>query len=66
MRQKKEENYVEDLLNEEDIDVIAVLNARFRHPIRTFIRSKLFVIEVNIKEYMQKFKLFVRRVTAEW
>lgn len=60
MRQKKEEKYVEDLLKEDDIDVIAVLNARFRHPIRTFIRSKLFVFKVNIKEYMQRFKFFVK------
>jgi len=60
VRQKKEEKYVEDLLNEDDIDVIAVLNARFKHPIRTFIRSKLFVIKVNIKEYIQIFKFFVK------
>jgi hypothetical protein len=60
VRQKKEEKYVEDLLKEDDIDVIAVLNARFKHPIRTFIRSKLFVIKVNIKEYIQIFKFFVK------
>jgi len=60
VRQKKGEKYVEDLLKEDDIDVIAVLNARFKHPIRTFIRSKLFVIKVNIKEYIQIFKFFVK------
>jgi len=60
VRQKKEEKYVEDLLKEDDIDVIAVLNARFRHPIRTFIRSKLFVFKVNIKEYIQIFKFFIK------
>lgn len=59
----KEEKYVEDLLKEKDIDVIAVLNAKFRHPYRTFFRYKFFVFKVNIKEYMQRFKFFVKKFT---
>ena len=62
----KEEKYVEDLLKEKDIDIIAVLNAKFRHPYRTFFYSKLFILKVNLKEYLQRIKFFIIKILKDF
>lgn len=62
----KEEKYVEDLLNEKDIDVIAVLNAKFRHPYRTFFWYHLFKFKVYLKDFLQRIKFFIKKILKDF
>jgi hypothetical protein len=61
-KSQKSTKYVEDLLQEDDIDVCAVLNAKFRNPIKTWFASKLFKLEIAFKERRQKVKFFLKKL----
>lgn len=61
-KQQEPVKYVEDLLQEDDIDVCAVLNAKFRNPIKTWVTSKLFNFEIAFKERKQQVKLFFKKL----
>lgn len=59
---QKSTKYVEDLLQEDEIDVCAVLDAKFRNPIKTWFASKLFKLRVAVKERRQKAKFFFKKL----
>jgi len=61
-KQQASVKYVEDLLQEDDIDVCAVLNAKFKNPIKTWFASNLFRIEIAFKERKQKVKFFYKKL----
>lgn len=61
-KQQTPVKYVEDLLQEDDIDVCAVINAKFRNPIKTWFISTLFNFEIAFKERKQKVKFVFKKL----
>ena len=61
-KSQKSTKYVEDLLQEDDIDVCAVLNAKWKNPIKTWVTSKLFNFEIELEEQKQKVKFFFKKL----
>jgi len=61
-KQQTPVKYVEDLLQEDDVDVCAVLNAKHKNPIRTWFTSKLFDLEIELKERKQRVKFFFKKL----
>jgi len=61
-KQQEPVKYIEDLLQEDDIDVCAVLEAKWKHPIKTWVTSKLFNFEIAFKERKQQVKLFFKKL----
>ena len=61
-KSQKSTKYVEDLFQEDEIDVCAVLDAKFRNPIKTWFAYNLFKLEVAFKERRQKAKFFLKKL----
>jgi hypothetical protein len=61
-KQQTPVKYIEDLLQEDDIDVCAVLDAKWKNPIKTWFVSKLFNLEIELKEQKQKVKFFFKKL----
>jgi len=59
MKNTKYTKFVEDLLKEEEIDVIALSKAKFKHPIKTWFNYNMFLLGVFIKEQILSLRLFV-------
>jgi hypothetical protein len=59
MKKNPEVKYVEDLLEEDEIDVDAVLKAKFRHPIRQWLQVRWFFFwsSLELKWVHLKFSL---------
>ena len=53
---KEDVKYTEDLLREEDINIDALLKSKWRHPIRTWCRYKLFLIQIYIVDLILDLK----------
>ena len=59
MNNTKNTKFVEDLLQEQDIDIIALSKAKFKHPIKTWFNYNIFLLGVCIKEHLLSLRLFV-------
>jgi len=54
--------FVEDLLQEEELDIIALSKAKFKHPIKTWFNYKAFLLGVFIKDLRLNLRLFVKKI----
>lgn len=61
-KQQTPAKHVEDLLQEDDIDVCAVLDAKFQNPTHTWLNYNLFKLGVAFKEQKQKVKFFFKKL----
>lgn len=52
--------FIEDLLKEEQIDSLAVLNGKFKHPIKHQINVRLWFFVNNLQLKITDFMFFVR------
>ena len=59
MKNTENIKFVEDLLKEQEIDVVAVGRAKFKHPIKTWFNYNMFLLGVFIKEHLLSLRLFV-------
>ena len=55
---KPQQKFIEDLLEEDVIDVCAVLDAKFKTPTQTWLKYNLFKFWVKLKELKQKLNFF--------
>lgn len=62
MKSTQNTKFIEDLLQEEEIDIIALGNARFKHPIKTWFNYNVFLLGVFIKEQRLNMRLFVKKL----
>lgn len=65
---KKDEpiKYTEDLLNEDILDVDAILKSKWRHPFRVWLRYKLFIIEIFITDIFWNTIFNLRQLINKW
>ena len=62
MKNTQATKFIEDLLQEDEIDIIALSNAKFKHPIKTWLNFKFFLLGVFIKEQRLNIRLFVKKL----
>jgi hypothetical protein len=61
MKNSTQPKFVEDLLQEQELDVDAILTAKFKHPFKAWINYKFFIAGVFLREQQFKIKLFIRK-----
>lgn len=57
-----QKKFVEDLLQENEIDVCSLLDAKFKNPTRTWFKYNLFKVGVAFEEQKQKAKFFIKKL----
>jgi len=62
MKNTQTTKFIEDLLQEEEIDINALSNAKFKHPIKTWFNYNVFLLGVFIKEQRLNIRLFVKKL----
>ena len=62
MKSIQNTKFVEDLLQEEEIDIIALSKAKFKNPIKTWFNCKAFLLGVFIKDQRLNLRLFVKKI----
>ena len=62
MNNKPQQKFVEDLLQEDEIDVCALLDAKFNTPIQTRVKSELFKLGVAFEERKQRIVFFLKKI----
>lgn len=62
MKSTQTTKFVEDLLQEEELDVEAISNAKSKHPIKTWFNYNVFLLGVFIKEQRLSMRLFVKKL----
>ena len=62
MKSTQTTKFIEDLLQEEEIDIEAIANAKSKHPIKTWFNYKAFLLGVFIKDQRLNLRLFVKKI----
>jgi hypothetical protein len=62
MKSIQNTKFIEDLLQENEIDIVALSKAKFKHPIKTWFNYKFFLLEVFIKDQRLNLKLVVKKL----
>ena len=62
MKNTQTTKFIEELLQEQEIDIIAFSKAKFKHPIKTWFNFKFFLLGVFIKEQRLNIRLFVKKL----
>jgi hypothetical protein len=62
MKSIQNTKFIEDLLEEDEIDIIALSKAKFKHPIKTWFNYKFFLLGVFIKEQRLNLRLLVKKI----
>lgn len=62
MKSTQTTKFVEDLLEEDEIDIEAIANAKSKHPVKTWFNYNVFLLGVFIKEQRLCMRLFVKKL----
>ncbi len=62
MKNTQTQKFVEDLFNEDELDVDAILNAKHKHPIKIWISYKLFVFGVFLSDMKLNLRLLFKNL----
>ena len=62
MKNTQDTKFIEDLLQEDEFDIDAINNAKFKHPIKTWFNYNVFLLGVFIKDQRLNLRLFIKKI----
>jgi hypothetical protein len=63
MKNTTQTKFIEDLLQEEELNVDVILNAKFKNPFKTWFNYKIFILGVFLREQQFNLRLLAKKLT---